>query len=314
MPNTPSNMFTRHIVNTPYPVGPVYLYVFERRGGLVLFDTGPPTKDNFDYIKKNINLDALKYVFITHSHADHSGGLRFIDDNSSAKLFMPKKDIVKNRLFDKIAPNFKKVFIELGFPKDMVVYMYDILLRFKQDTPIPNSVLPVEEALLPEGVSFIPFPGHSLTDFVYIVDNQYALTGDFLLNDIFQTPLIEIDPSTLEPFNNYEAYCKSISNVGKLNGLSILPSHSNVKSVLDTVAFYVDKIIKRSDFMLRCLKENCTVFDAVKRLTDPYKNPFKAYLKASELVFFKYYLENPNLLRDSLHAIGLTNRFKGKLF
>ncbi len=303
-------MFERHTIDTPYPVGPVHLYVFKRRGGLILFDTGPPTKESFEYLQKNIDLNRLKYVLATHSHADHSGGIRFLAQNSNADIFMPKKDILKDRMFDSIAPHFEDVFIGLGFPKETVSYMFSVLLRFRKDSPVPENVKAVEESVLPQGVEFIPFPGHSISDFVYIVDKRYAISGDFLLNGIFQTPLIEIDPQTMKPFNNYEAYCNSISNIDKISNLIILPSHLYVDSVIETVAFYVEKILKRSEFVLECLKQSCSVFDAVSKLTDPYSDPFKAYLKASEIVFFKSFVENPELLKKSLEKIGLYKRFE----
>ncbi len=306
-------MFERHTIDTPYPVGPVHLYVFKRRGGLILFDTGPPTKESFEYLSENIELDNLAYVFVTHSHADHSGGLKFISEMCDAKILIPKKDILKNRLFDEIAPYFREAFLSFGFPREVVSYMFSVLLRFRNDSLIPESAEAVEDTKLPEGVEYIPFPGHSITDFVYIVDKKYAITGDFLLNGIFQTPLTEIDPETMQLFNNYEAYCKSISNIDKLKDLVILPSHSHVDSAKETISFYIEKILKRSEFIVDCIKENCSVFDAVSKLVDPYKNPFKAYLKASEIVFFKSFIENPALLKETLKAISLLERFEQPL-
>ncbi len=303
-------MFKRLRIDTPYPVGPVHLYVFERSGGLFLFDAGPPTQENYAFLKKNIALDKLKYLFITHSHADHGGGAQFIAKLSNARILMPKKDILKNRMFDKIAPHFKSVFSSLGFPNELLDFMFEILVRFKKDTPIPDNVYPIEDEKLPQGIEFIPFPGHSITDFVYIVDKKYAVTGDFLLNGIFQTPLIEIDPETMTLFNNYEAYCKSISKIGLLDGLTILPSHSEVASAKETVAFYIEKILNRSTFVSDCIKKKCSVFDAVRQLTNPYDNPFKAYLKASEIVFFKSFVENPVLLKNAIEKTGLLNRFQ----
>jgi len=306
-------MFERHTIDTPYPVGPVHLYVFKRGGELTLFDAGPPTKECFEYLQNNIDLSRLKYVLVTHSHADHSGGVQFLAQNSNAEIFMPKKDILKGRLFDSIAPHFKDFFSELGFPKETISYMFSVLLRFRKDSPIPANVKAVEESVLPKGIEFVPFPGHSVTDFVYIVDSRYAVSGDFLLNGIFQTPLIEIDPQTMKPFNNYEAYCNSISNIDKISNLVILPSHLHVNSVSETVAFYVEKMLKRSEFVLECIKQSCSVFDAVSKLTDPYSNPFKAYMKASEIVFFKSFVETPELLKKSLKKIGLYQRFEGLL-
>ena len=301
--------FIRYTVDTPYPVGPVHLYLFERRGELILFDAGPPTRENYLFLRKNIQLDRLIYVFITHSHADHCGGLKFLSDNSDAQLFVPKKDILKNRLHKIILPHYERIFLSFGFPDNVIKEMINVFSSFKKQTVIPDNVKAVEESKLLEIIKFIPFPGHSISDLTYIVDDRYAITGDFLLNGIFQTPLIEIDPETMDLFDNYAAYCMSISKLNTLSNMTILPSHSEVHSPHEVTKFYVDKIIKRASFVHECIKEECTVYDMVKRLTDTLNDPFKAYLKASELVFLKSFVERPDLLKNALKNIGLLEEF-----
>jgi 2,4-dienoyl-CoA reductase (NADPH2) len=300
----------RYTIDTPYPVGPVHIYLLEQGGRLVLFDAGPPTFNCFNFLKNNLPLSKIEYVFITHAHADHCGATGFIRENSEAKIVIPRKDILKNMHFEEIKASLKGILLDLGFPKEVVMNMQNAVESLKTQENLPEDVLAVEDINLPEDITYKPFPGHSITDFVYLVDNKYAFTGDFLLADIFQTPLIEIDPETGEVFDNYRAYCNSIARLSELEGYEVLPSHRELKHPLDAVGFYVDKLIKRSRFVRECLQKNCTIFDAVKELLDPYKEPFKAYMKASELVFIRDFIQKPELLLSSLKKIGLFDRFE----
>ncbi len=299
----------KHTLDTPYPVGPVHIYLYEGESGYILFDTGPPTPSCFSYLERNIPLKELEYVVITHSHADHCGAAAFLAENTEATILIPGKDIAKHRMFGVIQRRLEGVFADFGFPKGVIDRMKEVLVYFKSQEKIPPSALAVEDGGLPPSVSYMPCPGHSLTDFVYFVEGECAITGDFLLNGVFQTPLIEIDPETMNLFDNYSAYCRSIEKIERLMELRILPAHGSLNKPEEAVEFYVDKILKRAVFMGECLKKDCTLFDAVRELTDPYREPFKAYLKASELMFFKSFLENPSLLFSALDSIGMKSRF-----
>ncbi len=298
-------------VNTPYPVGPVHLYVLEHREGLILFDTGPPTEENFEFLERCIPLDELKYVFVTHSHADHCGGLGFLAERTKARIVVPGKDIRKHRVFADLIPRFRALFCSLGFPDNIVNSIVEAIVSFEKQVVMPDSVLP-SEYVHADGVEILSCPGHSITDYVYML-NGFAVAGDFLLSGIFQTPLLEIDPDTLEVFDNYAAYCESITRLERIEGMRVLPGHGSSGSPLDVVAFYVGKTLKRSEALLRC-NGFCSVFEAVETFMDPVSEPFKAYLKASEVVFFRRMLSAPERLKEALRRIGLFDRFRSNFF
>ncbi len=308
---TPSEVkIHKHTLDTPYPVGPVHIYLLECNGCYALVDTGPPTPSCYTYLREKIPLSRLDYVLVTHSHADHCGASHFIAKNSNARILMPRVDIEKHRNFNNLLPKLKRFFLESGFPAPLVERMAGTLLSFKYQESVPENVLAVEDVKLPDIIHYEGFPGHSISDFVYIVAEKYAITGDFLLNGIFQTPLIEIHPNSLKLFNNYEAYCESIEKSSRLKSLKILPAHGQLDCAEEAIGFYVEKILKRASFMRDCLEKHCNLFQATAQLTDPYSNPFKAYLKASELLFFKSFLQNPYKLKNVLERIGLYERFR----
>lgn len=59
-----------------------------------LFDTGYPNdaKENLDYLRKKLNGKKLDYVFISHYHADHTGGLKEFKElyDANTKFYIAK--------------------------------------------------------------------------------------------------------------------------------------------------------------------------------------------------------------------------------
>jgi len=86
-----SNFMIQHTVHTPYMVGESHFYSTEIDGDLVLFDTGPASSHARAYLKSQIDLRRLKYLFITHGHVDHCGLAAYIAQNSTAEILVPGK-------------------------------------------------------------------------------------------------------------------------------------------------------------------------------------------------------------------------------
>lgn len=97
------------------------VYVIKTDGGVLLFDVGSYAEDIKNYIlpllcELEITLDMLKYVFISHNHLDHSGGL-----GELMKKF-PKTCIISR------SPKIKEGYINYGVlsPEDGDIVM-DVL-------------------------------------------------------------------------------------------------------------------------------------------------------------------------------------------
>lgn len=52
----------QHTIPTPFPVGAVHCYSFERDDELILVDCGPPTTEARDYLQQHIDLERLQQV------------------------------------------------------------------------------------------------------------------------------------------------------------------------------------------------------------------------------------------------------------
>ncbi len=297
--------YLRHTLNTPYPVGPVHLYVFEVEDYIVMFDTGPFTIEALNYVKEKVDLNKLRYVFITHCHADHYGLENYLARNTKATIFLPYMDHLKFTNIDKRIAVSRRLLERYGFSKDFIKKMEIMLYNFIHSIPLPTNYKILEESSWYAPVEYILCPGHSKSDAVYLI-GDYAVTGDVLLNNIYQTPLFDVDYDKMDRFNNYEAYCETIKKMPILKKYTILPGHREHTSIEDIVTFYVTKTIERAS-KIKQYKE-LSVYQILKTiLPHVLEDPFTTYIKISEILFFLDFLNNPNLLISSLKEAGLLN-------
>lgn len=295
-------------VPTPYAVGEVHFYTTEVDGELILFDTGPPTATALACLKKNVDLDRIRYVFITHCHVDHYGLADYLSNYSGAEIYLPKKDAVKIKNHHKRLKGIEGLLREVGFDDRYVVRFQQTVTSSGLFPNFPSRYQIVEEsdALERLGFSFLNCPGHSQSDLVYLGDN-WAITGDILLRGIFQAPLLDIDLDTFSGrFDNYSAYCTSLRQMIKLRGRCILPGHRQDVDSLDTaILFYVGKLLDRAKRIQKYAYEN-DVTAIVQQLFGPtMDDPFHVYLKVSEIVFMRDFLARPELLSEALIYLDL---------
>jgi len=298
----------KHTVHTPYMVGEAHFYSTEIDGELVLFDTGPPTPEGEAFLQRCIDLPRLRHVFITHCHVDHYGLARFIAERSDAEVYIPRKDALKLRNHERRLAHIEEELGGMGFSRDEIGRFQQIAAQNRIFPGVPERFRIVEESAEPGrlGIGVLPCPGHSQSDLVYLVKGC-AVTGDILLRGIFQAPLLDIDLENFSGrFRNYEAYCATLRKLPQLRGREILPGHRHsVESLGATILFYVGKLCERAE-RLRQYPRDLPVRMLLDRLFgDTLADPFVAYLKASEIVFMRDFLDEPDRLRGALAAIGL---------
>lgn len=298
----------QHTIATPYMVGDVHCYSVEIEGELVLFDTGPNTATAQEVLRRSLNLNKLKYLFVTHCHVDHYGLVDFIAKNSPARIFLPRKDVIKIRRHDERFAQIEMLLIACGFDRDFARRLRGDIESNRIFATLPDYVEILEESDLPArlGISWLSCPGHSQSDIVYRYQDQ-IVTGDILLRDIFQAPLLDIDLDTFDSrFRNYEAYCSSLLKLASLRGCVIHPGHRRTVESLDaTILFYVSKLLERARAVHRLggLKTEREVVDSL--FAGTLREPFFVYLKVAEIVFMRDFLCDPERLKRALETIGL---------
>jgi hydroxyacylglutathione hydrolase len=298
----------QHTVQTPYVVGEAHFYSTEIGGELVLFDTGPATPEGLACLKAEVNLERLRYLFVTHCHVDHYGLAAYIAQHSAAEICLPRKDALKMGYHDERLAHIQGLLNDCGFDAGFADRLRSNFAKDKVFPVIPDRFTVVEEcaALQKLGIGLLHCPGHSQSDLVYLCGAQ-AITGDILLRNIFQAPLLDVDLETFAGrFRNYDAYCSSLVELGKLRGYQILPGHREyVESLDDTILFYAQKLLERAGEVKKFAGDEL-VRDVIGQLFGKsIDDPFFIYLKASEIIFMRDFLAEPHKLKDSLVRIGL---------
>ena len=309
----PASPLVQLTVDTPYMVGPVHCYTGRLGGETVLFDTGPPTDLGRKFLADNVDLKNLRHIIITHCHVDHFGLAGWLEKNSGATVYLPYRDILKIRHHRDRLENLFSLLEELGFADG---YLDRLKVYFRKSnifSELPERFL-VAEKEIPEklGIEVLSCAGHSQSDLVYAT-RGCAVTGDTLLKGVFQSPLLDVDLENGGRFKNYEAYCESIIRLSGLGELEILPGHrKKIKSVDETILFYVSKVFDRLN-RLKLHIDRLTVAQVIEQVFgNVLKDPFHIYLKTSEILFMKDFLEQPGLLKVSLEQINLFSEVEEK--
>lgn len=301
-------MMLQFTVPTPYPVGDVHIYTDEVDSELILFDTGPPTEASLACLKANVDLERLRHVFITHCHVDHYGLADYLSKHSNAEIYLPRKDAIKIKHHQKRLEGIEVLLCEIGFDTRYVERFRQTVINAGVFPSFPQRYQIVEETDTLErlGCSFLNCPGHSQSDLVYL-GGDWAITGDTLLRGIFQAPLLDLDLDTFSGrFDNYGAYCTSLFRMEKLRGRRILPGHRRDVDSLDAaILFYIGKLLERAEQIKKYADEDDVSAIVLKLFGTAMDNPFHVYLKASEIVFMRDFLERPQRLREALIHLEL---------
>ncbi len=310
------NQVRRITIPTPYRVGDVHCYTAELAGASVLFDTGPPTGEARIVLERELDLDHLDWVILTHTHIDHFGQTAWLAERTPARILVPELDIFKlTHRQERLA--FSRVLLAgYGFSPTQIDNMEQVLSELEAEFRIPKRWEAMEEVLPVSGLPIraISCSGHSQTDMVYLVGDD-AVSGDVLLPGIFQTPLLDLDFRNMsDRFHNYRAYCRTVGVLGGMTGYRFRPGHhDDVTEPLRVVGEYVERMLDRAAAVRRIGADDtpARILSRLYPLAD--EDPFLAYVKVSEIVFFQDFLADPVRLRQALEPTGHLSDLVGRL-
>ncbi|MGW8194843.1 MAG: MBL fold metallo-hydrolase [Desulforhopalus sp.] len=302
----------QHTIDTPYVVGPVHFYTAFLHGELVLFDTGPPTLEARRYLRKNVNLDQLKHIIVTHCHIDHFGQARWLERHSRGTVYIPHLDYLKFSDHERHVQKIYQLLSDLGFAPR---YLGDLRRLFDSGAlfpPFPKNSQIVERDLPPAlGLTVLPCPGHSQSDLVYLAED-WAITGDTLVRGMSQSFLLDIDLTHGGRFKNYREYCDTLVKLYALESRRIYPAHRRtVPDIKSTIKFNVAKQLDRARQFHPFSRENDLMVQINGFADDEIRDAVSAYIKASEIIFLRDLLAEPELIRASLETIGLFEEVEG---
>lgn len=223
----------------------------------------------------NENNLCIKYIINTHSHADHTGGNKFIQDRTGCKIYAPEVECdITNH------PILEPTYLYGSYP------FKDLRCKF-----LEAKESNCDRLIDIEGLEYFTLKGHSF-DMIGIKtsDNVYFI-GDSLFNEN------TINKYHISFLNNVEDFISSLDKLSELDGVFV-PSHGEVSNdIASLIKLNKDKTYEILDKIKSLCDKYITLEDIVKSIFDTYSlqmNLTQYYLISSTIKAYLSYLIDSN--------------------
>lgn len=194
----------------------------------------------------------LRAVYNTHSHADHIGGNKLLQERTGCRIFAPG--------------------IECGFTNHPILepsFLYGAMpfseLRHKFLLAAESFAEPIYEKALPSGISLIPLPGHSFDMVGFRTSDDIVYLADSLSSK-----------ETLEKYKigflyDVGAYLHTLERIKTMQAKLFIPSHAAPTDDIAPLAQYnIDTVNEISERIVDLCKEPLCFEMLLQKLFDAY--------------------------------------------
>lgn len=199
--------------------------------------------------KQNWN---LKIIINTHSHADHIGGNKLLQDRTGCKIYAPLKELPFI-----VDPFLEPSFLYGGCPSK------DLQNRFLMADPSNAEELTKE--VLPKGLEIINLAGHAYSMVGIKTDDNVCFIGDSLVSEDI------IEKHHVSYAFNVKNYIKAFETLKTLNCDLYIPSHgkplTDIKSLIKANS---DKTKEVIDLIFKICKTAKSFDEILKEVCDNY--------------------------------------------
>jgi len=286
---------------TPFPqAGNVYSYIIPGiNNNYILFDAGLKWENNeelfFNFIKeKNIDINSISDIYLSHGHVDHYGLAKIINDKSGAKVYIHEKD--KNKISDDYNKNYVKesgkyinFFKRYGLDDTTVEF---IINTGKGLNYFTNQIKDIDTLLGGEKIDsgfgeleVVYLPGHTPGSIgLYNKKNKILFSGDSLLAKISPNPIVELGKAGEEDrFKSLPVYYNTLDKMYNMDIDLVIPGHgeciiNHQRTIENLKHFYK----RRQEKILNVLSEEMTVYEISVTLFPKYKE--QIFLIFSEIL------------------------------
>ena len=194
----------------------------------------------------------LKGIINTHSHADHIGGNRYLQQQYGCKVFAPGIEAAFTNF-----PILESSFLYGGYPCGE--------LRHKFLLAQESRAADMDDADFPAALQIIPLKGHSF-DMIGIRTPDNAV----FLADCVSSP-ITLEKYRIPFIYDVQAYLNTLDAVEKLEGAVFVPAHAEATDdVRELVRLNRENVFETAG-MIENLLETPTCFEMLlKKLFDVY--------------------------------------------
>ncbi|MBQ7897615.1 MAG: MBL fold metallo-hydrolase [Clostridia bacterium] len=236
-----------YYIDCPSKIG-----IIRKEKEVILVDGGS-SKDSAKKTLKAVSDEGwtVKSIIITHSHADHIGGVKYLADNTGARVYAKGAECDFTR-----HTYLEGAYIWGGFPhKDLRSHFF---------LAPPCGVLSIEE-FEEEGVSIIDLPGHSFDQIGVKVSDGTVFVADALASE-----------ATLEKYGvsflyDVKSYLETLEKLKTLDGKVFLPSHNEPqRSITNLAEKNVEKTLEICECIVELLDTPLTFDELLKGVFDRY--------------------------------------------
>lgn len=203
-----------------------------------LIDSGSD-KDAGKKVRKILNENGwdLQMIFNTHSHADHIGGNKYLQEQTGCRIYAPgiECDLTNH-------PILEPSFVFGAFPpKD---------LRRKFLLAQESEAQPLNADVLPEGFERIPLPGHYFDMVGFRTPDQVVYLADCLSSKEI------LDKYQIGFLYDVEQYLQTLEKVKTIQAKLFIPSHAApTEDIRELAQYNIDKVHEIADKICELCRE-----------------------------------------------------------
>ncbi|MHB0884890.1 MAG: MBL fold metallo-hydrolase [Bacillota bacterium] len=311
-------MIKRLKVPTPFPVGPVNVYLIPG-DPLTLVDAGPLTPEGWDGLLAGLaehgtDIADIRQVVITHPHEDHCGQVARVVEASGAKVIVhpgARSFFEHHEEFWRYRQeSFRPLMQTMGVPEDIqavAAKVNELLALYGRTARVDRC--PEEGETVHTGVgdfTVLHTPGHSAAALcLWRPEDRLLIAGDTLLKDISSNALMEPgDGENGGEYRSLATYLETLRRLEQMDVAVILPGHGEAiddhRRVIESrFAFHE---IRKEAIMSLIDGSTVTVFQVCRALF-PDLGPGGLFLGLSEAFGHLQVLESEGrLVRDTSGA------------
>lgn len=301
-------------VPTPFPVGPVNVYIARQADGLALVDCGPRTLQARAAL--DAGLAALGYsvrdvsrIVVTHAHADHYGLAANLVAESGAQVLTHPFNRPMLESFADERERLLTFYAELlgmsGVPhnvRQMVQSARRSIGDYAETVPVAGDVTDGDIVMLAgRAWQVLHTPGHSAgLVCLYEPRSHVLISDDHLLRDISSNPVAEpLPPGRTARYRPLVEYLDQLRRVAALDVSVAWPGHGDpILHVPELVRQRVEFHAHRAGRILEFFdSRELTTFEIVHSLF-PVLNPVNFFLAISEVMGHLELLESQGRVRS----------------
>ena len=194
----------------------------------------------------------LKAIYNTHSHADHIGGSRLLQDRTGCAVYTPGVDCAFTN-----HPVLEPSLLWGGYPPRA--------LRNKFLMAQDCRALPLTEETLPEGFKILPLPGHSFHMIGILTPDGTAYIADCVSSK-----------ETLDKYGvgyiwDVAASIKTLETLNEIPAKIFVPSHADIADDISPLAIYNVEKIREAGERIAQICETPSAFETIlKKIFESY--------------------------------------------